>query len=137
MNTVKSIILFFLFTTFLSCENKTEKEIEEIDEVLKEGHDSVMPKSMVIGTIKKDMLTSVEASSDSLKNAANATAAKLQKAEDDMYTWMEDYGKALNDIKDQEEKLKLYKLLKDQIEQIRKDTDSSIEEAKKLTALPK
>jgi chromosome segregation ATPase len=137
MNIVKGLVALFLLVALVSCENKTEKEIEEIDKVLREGHDKVMPQSMKIGNIKKELLSSVETASDSLKNQANDLAQKLQKSEDEMYTWMEDYGKALNEVQDKEEKLKIYKSLKEQIEKIKKETEESIDAAKKFTESPK
>ncbi len=133
MNRLKNLLLLVLFVTVVSsCENKTDKELEELNKVLMEGHDTVMPKSMTIGNLKKDLIGTTETASDSVKSEVAALSDRLQKAEDDMYTWMEDYGKALNDIEDKEEKLKLYKSLKEDIERIRKETDESIEKARKI-----
>ena len=65
-------------------------------------------------------------SNDSLKNQALEISTSLQKAEDDMYLWMDNFGKAMNDVKNEEEKLKLYKELNTEIKNITTLTDESI-----------
>lgn len=137
MNTVKSFFVVFSFLFLVSCDNKIEKEIEELNTILMKGHDEVMPKSMNISIVKKELLASVENAPDSLKNAALVLSAQLQKAEDDMYRWMDNYGKAMNDVKDKNEKLELYKGLQSEIEKINALTDESIEKTKSFAGTQK
>ena len=98
------------------------------------GHDYVMPKTMQIASVKKDLLAAAETSNDSLKNQALEISTSLQKAEDDMYLWMDNFGKAMNDVKNEEEKLKLYKELNTEIKNITTLTDESIAKAKAYVA---
>lgn len=137
MNTTKLFFVVFSFLFLVSCDNKIEKEIEELNTILMIGHDEVMPKSMNISIVKKELLASVENAPDSLKNAALVLSAQLQKAEDDMYRWMDNYGKAMNDVKDKNEKLELYKGLQSEIEKIKALTDESIEKTKSFAGIQK
>ena len=137
MNTTKLFFVVFSFLFLVSCDNKIEKEIEELNTILMIGHDEVMPKSMNISIVKKELLASVENAPDSLKNAALVLSAQLQKAEDDMYRWMDNYGKAMNDVKDKNEKLELYTGLQSEIEKIKALTDESIEKTKSFAGIQK
>ncbi len=130
MKSMKSLVVIISFLLVFSCDNKIEKEIESLNTVLMTGHDEVMPKSMNISEVKKELIASVENAPDSIKNAALELSTQLQKAEDDMYTWMDNYGKAMNDVKDKNEKLELYKGLQSEIEKIKALTDESIANAK-------
>ncbi len=130
MKSIKSLVVIISFLLVFSCDNKIEKEIESLNTVLMKGHDEVMPKSMNIAEVKKELIASVENAPDSIKNAALELSTQLQKAEDDMYAWMDNYGKAMNDVKDKNEKLKLYKGLQSEIEKIKTLTDESIAKAK-------
>ncbi len=130
MKSMKYFVVIISFFLVVSCDNKTEKEIESLNTVLMKGHDEVMPKSMNIAEVKKELIASVENAPDSIKNAALELSTQLQKAEDDMYTWMDNYGKAMNDVKDKNEKLELYKGLQSEIEKIKALTDESIANAK-------
>jgi hypothetical protein len=130
MKSMKSLVVIISFLLVVSCDNKIEKEIEGLNKVLMKGHDEVMPKSMNIAEVKKELIASVENAPDSIKNTALELSTQLQKAEDDMYTWMDNYGKAMNDVKDKNEKLELYKGLQTEIEKIKALTDESIANAK-------
>jgi hypothetical protein len=130
MKSMKSLVVIISFLLVVSCDNKIEKEIESLNKVLMKGHDEVMPKSMNIAEVKKELIASVENAPDSIKNTALELSTQLQKAEDDMYTWMDNYGKAMNDVKDKNEKLELYKGLQTEIEKIKALTDESIANAK-------
>lgn len=127
---MKYFVVIISFLLVVSCDNKTEKEIERLNTVLMKGHDEVMPKSMNISEVKKELIASVENAPDSIKNTALELSTQLQKAEDDMYAWMDNYGKAMNDVKDKNEKLELYKGLQSEIEKIKALTDESIANAK-------
>ncbi len=130
MKSMKYFVVIISFFLVVSCDIKTEKEIESLNTVLMKGHDEVMPKSMNIAEVKKELIASVENAPDSIKNTALELSTQLQKAEDDMYTWMDNYGKAMNDVKDKNEKLELYKGLQSEIEKIKALTDESIANAK-------
>ena len=52
MNTTKLFFVVFSFLFLVSCDNKIEKEIEELNTILMIGHDEVMPKSMNISIVK-------------------------------------------------------------------------------------
>jgi predicted nucleic acid-binding Zn-ribbon protein len=120
--------------SFTSCNNKLKAELETVNTELMKGHDDVMPKTMQIASVKKDLLAAAETSNDSLKNQALEISTSLQKAEDDMYLWMDNFGKAMNDVKNEEEKLKLYKELNTEIKNITTLTDESIAKAKAYVA---
>jgi hypothetical protein len=137
MKSMKFLIVIISFLLVVSCDNKIEKEIEGLNKVLMKGHDEVMPKSMNIAEVKKELIASVENAPDSIKNTALELSTQLQKAEDDMYTWMDNYGKAMNDVKDKNEKLELYKGLQTEIEKIKALTDESIVKAKTFTTKQK
>jgi hypothetical protein len=129
----KVVVVLFLGVfggLFWACNSGQSTEIETLNKELMAGHDEVMPKSMGIVNIKKEVLASIENGSDSLKNRALEINTNLQKAEDDMYKWMDDYGKAMNEAKNDAEKLALYKGLKMEIEAIKLSTSGSIKEAK-------
>ncbi len=130
----KLTILFLFLVVATSCGNGKDKEIEELNKTLMAGHDEVMPKSMNISSLKKNILEKVKDSSDEMKNKALELNTSLQKAEDDMYLWMDNYGKAMNDVEDKEEKLTLYKSLSTDIERVKKDTDFAISNAKAFLA---
>jgi hypothetical protein len=130
-------VIFTLNLFFSACENKTQIEIEKLNTILLDGHNQVMPKSMAIPAIKKELLDCVTNANQGLKNQALAIAKDLQKADDNMITWMEQYGMAMNEIKDENEKLAKYKTLKPQIESIKIETESSILKAKAFIALQK
>jgi hypothetical protein len=133
---MKNVILFFLMVSIglVSCADKNKEEIEKLNKVLMEGHDALMPKTMGIADIKKDLLASAEKATEADKATALSISTNLQKAEDDMYEWMKNFGTAMNDVKDPAEKLKLYKELEVEVKKLTADTDSSIEAAKKFTA---
>ncbi len=128
------VVLLSTALSLSSCNNKLKAELESVNTELMKGHDDVMPKTMQIASVKKDLLAAAETSNDSLKNQALEISTSLQKAEDDMYLWMDNFGKAMNDVKNEEEKLKLYKELNTEIKNITTLTDESIAKAKAYVA---
>lgn len=128
------VVLLSTALSLSSCNNKLKAELETVNTELMKGHDDVMPKTMQIASVKKDLLAAAETSNDSLKNQALEISTSLQKAEDDMYLWMDNFGKAMNDVKNEEEKLKLYKELNSEIKNITTLTDESIAKAKAYVA---
>ena len=67
------------------------------------------------------------------KALALKLSTDLQKAEDDMYEWMKNFGVAMNDEKDKNEKLRLYTELEVEVKKLTTDTESAISAAKKFT----
>ncbi|MBK6977188.1 MAG: hypothetical protein IPH28_08920 [Cytophagaceae bacterium] len=131
-NFIKLSALLVLVFVATSCDQKTDKEIETINAELMKGHDEIMPKTMMIADLKKNLLSAAEGKSEELKNQALEISTNLQKAEDDMYLWMENYGKAMNDVEDKTEKLKLYKELNTEVKSLKDLTVKSMDDAKKF-----
>ena len=77
-------------------------------------------------------MAAAEGKSEEVKNQALEISTNLQKAEDDMYMWMENYGKAMNEVEDKTEKLKLYKELNTEVKSLKELTVKSMEDAKKF-----
>lgn len=125
------LIFSFCFVLFYSCTNSFDSEIEKLNKDLMAGHDKVMPKSLIINQVKKKLLDKVKDSDESIKNEALQIASELQKAEDDMYAWMDDYSEAMN-TENSKEKFESYQKLKVKIDDIAIKTDSSISKAKKF-----
>lgn len=128
------LILFAIVITFTSCENKLQKEVDAQQASLMKLHDELMPKSMKIDKIKADLQTLYKSEnvSDSLSVLIIDTSMKLQKTNDDMYLWMKNFGTAMNDVTDLNEKKKLYDELEPEIERIKAETDEFTNKAKSL-----
>jgi hypothetical protein len=129
-----SNLIFALLLGFtMACGNKIDGEIEKLNTVLMKGHDEAMPKTMAIADIKKDLMAASEKASEADKAVALKLSTDLQKAEDDMYEWMKNFGVAMNDVKDKNEKLKLYTELEVEVKKLTNDTETAIAAAKKFT----
>jgi len=129
-----SNLIFALLIGFtMACGNKIDGEIEKLNTVLMTGHDEIMPKTMAIADIKKDLMAASEKAAEADKAVALKLSTDLQKAEDDMYEWMKNFGVAMNDVKDKNEKLKLYTELEVEVKNLTTDTESAIAAAKKFT----
>jgi hypothetical protein len=129
-----SNLIFALLIGFtIACGNKIDGEIEKLNTVLMKDHDEVMPKTMAIADIKKDLMAASEKASEADKAVALKLSTDLQKAEDDMYEWMKNFGVAMNDVKDKNEKLNLYTGLEVEVKKLTTDTESAIAAAKKFT----
>jgi hypothetical protein len=127
-----SLLFAFIFCLLMSCENKIDGKIEELNTLLMKGHEEVMPKTMAIADIKKDLIDAAAKGTAADQEAALQISTNLQKAEDDMYEWMKEFGVAMNDVKDKNEKLKLYTELEVEVKKLTSDTESSIDSAKKF-----
>ena len=127
-----SVLFAFIFSLMMACDNKIDGQIEELNAVLMKGHDEVMPKTMAIADIKKDLMEAAAKGTETDKESALQISTNLQKAEDDMYEWMKNFGVAMNDVKDKNEKLKLYSELDVEVRKLTSDTESSIAAAKKF-----
>ena len=129
-----SNLIFALLIGFtMACGNKIDGEIEKLNTVLMKGHDEVMPKTMAIADIKKDLMAASEKATEADKAVALKLSTDMQKAEDDMYEWMKNFGEAMNDVKDKNEKLKLYTELEVEVKKLTTDTETAIAAAKKFT----
>ncbi|WP_367915382.1 hypothetical protein [Leadbetterella sp. DM7] len=132
MKFLKSFLPVFLVFT-LSCNNRSSAEMDQLYEELVKGHDEVMPKSMAIPSIRENMIKAVENAPEDKKNTALDISTRLQKAEEQMNEWMVEFGNAIN-TEAEDQKLETYKRLHEEIIRLKAETDSSISEAKKLTA---
>jgi cytochrome c556 len=130
---ISNLIVALLIGFTVACGNKTDGEIEKLNTALMKGHDEVMPKTMAIADIKKDLMAASEKASEADKAEALKLSTDLQKAEDDMYEWMKNYGVAMNEVKDKNEKLKLYTELEVEVKKLSADTETAIAAAKKFT----
>ncbi|SOE19987.1 hypothetical protein SAMN06298216_0486 [Spirosomataceae bacterium TFI 002] len=133
---MKNLIYLFsiLMISLTACDNELKKELETQQATLMKLHDEVMPKSMRIDKIKANLqtLSQSQNDNDSLSVLITDTSVKLQKTNDDMYTWMKNFGVAMNDVTDLDEKKKLYDELEIEIEKIKAETDEYTEKAQKL-----
>lgn len=133
---MKNLIYLFsiLLISLTACDNELKKELETQQATLMKLHDEVMPKSMRIDKIKANLqtLSQSQNDNDSLSVLITDTSVKLQKTNDDMYTWMKNFGVAMNDVTDLDEKKKLYDELEIEIEKIKAETDEYTEKAQKL-----
>lgn len=130
----KIIIALATFVVFgaTQCTSSGEKEVKELDAVLMKGHDEVMPKSLRLGDIKSEVMAKAANADSATKAKAIALSTDLQKADDAMYKWMEEYGVAMNDITDNTKKMEVYKKLKTEIEEIKVATDNAIKAAEEF-----
>lgn len=130
--------LFMVVTVFgllFSCgPSEEELKVESLHKELMEGHDKVMPMSMRLPKLKASVLESVAdlEEGEESKTEAMDLATSLTQANDAMYTWMDNFAVAMNDIKDTNEKLKRYELLNIEINEIGEATKKSIEMANKF-----
>lgn len=127
-------VLPVLLVFTLSCKNGSSAELKQLYDELVKGHDEVMPKSMAIPSIRETMIKAVENAPEDKKNEALDISTRLLKAEDGMNEWMVEFGNAINTEEDETKKLNTYKKLHEEILRLKADTDSSISDAKKLTA---
>lgn len=132
MKLLKSVLPALLVFT-LSCTSQSSAELNQLYNELVKGHDEVMPKSMAIPSIRESMIKAVENATEEKKNEALDISTRLLKAEEKMNEWMVEFGNAINTETD-DNKLETYKRLHEEITRLKADTDSSISDAKKLTA---
>ncbi len=132
MKLLKSVLPVLLIFTF-SCTGRSSAELEQLYDELVKGHDEVMPKSMAIPSIRESMIKAVENASEEKKNQALDISTRLLKAEEKMNEWMVEFGEAINS-EAEDKKLETYKRLHEEIVRLKEETDSSISDAKNLTA---
>lgn len=131
---IAASVLLVVFV--IACGNPLQAELETQQAELMKLHDEVMPKSMRIDKLKSQLgdFKKENEVSDSLQILIMDTSMKLGKANDDMYLWMKDFGTAMNDVENLEEKKKLYDELQPEIERIAKETNDYIKLAKEIIA---
>ena len=134
---MKHILIALAFVGFLlSCGGPSEvdKKLDALYAELIKGHDDVMPLSMKLPKLKTEVLASVNnlPEGDSLKTQAVEIGIALIKANEDMYTWMDAFAVAMNDVEDKKEKLVLYEKLKVDIVKIDEATHECMETAQNL-----
>lgn len=127
---MKYLFLFFVAALFAACSSSSgeqDKEIESLHKELIKGHDEVMPLSMQLPKLKEKVLAHAEETED--VDAAQTLSLVLTKANDDMYTWMDDFAEAMK-VEDKAFKISAYKRLQDEISVIGEDTREAIKDAK-------
>lgn len=126
------IAVLALFVFSVSCKNQENQETEKLYQEAVKGHDEVMPKSMAIPSIREKMMKAVESASEEKKQEALDISTRLLKAEDQMNVWMVEFGDAING--EDAQKLTSYKRLTEDITKLNAETQTAIDDAKKLTA---
>lgn len=127
---MKYLFLFFVAALFAACSSSSgeqDKEIESLHKELIKGHDEVMPLSMQLPKLKEKVLAHAEETED--VDTAQTLSLVLTKANDDMYTWMDDFAEAMK-VEDKAFKISAYKRLQDEISVIGEDTREAIKDAK-------
>lgn len=129
----KVLTVGILMVLMVACgPSEEDMATDKLYSQLMEGHDEVMPKSMLLPKMKTKMLAMVAdlSETDSLKTVALDLSSDLTKANEDMYTWMAEFAVAMNNIEDKSEKLKRYTTLNEEIAAIGEATNSVMEKAK-------
>ncbi|MFT7434475.1 MAG: hypothetical protein ACI8UX_000262 [Psychromonas sp.] len=130
---MKKVLTAGILMMFMVACGPSEQDIaiEKVYGELMEGHDEVMPKSMLLPKVKTKILAKVAdlPEFDSLKTVALDLSHDLTKANEAMYTWMDEFAAAMNDVEDKSEKLKLYTILNLEIITISDATNSVMEKA--------
>lgn len=117
---MKNLLAAFLIIFSLACTDKTAEEAAKLKEETFKIHDEVMPISMNLEDLKANVMKKAEADT-TLKKAALDISSALDKAYNDMETWMPKLGEAA-DMKDGEEKIKALTTLKAEGEQLKQST---------------
>ncbi|CAH0995414.1 hypothetical protein EMA8858_01535 [Emticicia aquatica] len=111
-----SIILLFA----VACTDKVAEESAKLKAETFKIHDDVMPISMNLEDLKANVMKKAESDS-TLKSTALDISLELDKAYTSMEEWMPKLGEAA-EMKDGEEKLKVFVSLKTEGEQIKQKT---------------
>ncbi len=123
------ILILCVFTTIACKTASSNSELETLKTQSMKLHDEVMPNTMKISEIKKQVLEKSDTGDASAKDIAQNINAKLQNAEDLMYKWMDDLGTVMNKKTDEAAELKSYKELVASVGKIKADTDAALKEA--------
>lgn len=117
---MKKILASFLILLAVACTDKSAKESAKLKEETFKIHDDVMPISMNLEDLKTDVMKKAETDT-TLKKAALDISLELDKAYNEMEAWMPKIGEAA-DMKDDEEKVKVFSSLKTEGESIKQKT---------------
>jgi len=115
-NLLAALLVVFSF----ACTDKSAEEAAKLKEETFKIHDEVMPISMNLEDLKTNVMKKAEADTTLKKTALDISSA-LDKAYNDMETWMPKLGEAA-DMKDGEEKVKALTALKAEGEQLKQST---------------
>ena len=117
---MKNLLAALLVVFSFACTDKSAEEAAKLKEETFKIHDEVMPISMNLEDLKTNVLKKAEADTTLKKTALDISSA-LDKAYNDMETWMPKLGEAA-DMKDGEEKVKALTALKAEGEQLKQST---------------
>ena len=117
---MKKIFASLLILFAVACSDKSAEESAKLKEETFKIHDDVMPISMNLEDLKADVMKKAEADT-TLKKAALDISLDLDKAYNEMEAWMPKIGEAA-DMKDSEEKVKIFTELKTEGESIKQKT---------------
>ncbi|WP_394991443.1 hypothetical protein [Emticicia sp.] len=117
---MKNLLILLLILFAFSCTDKSVEEAAKLKEETFKIHDDVMPISMNLEDLKEKVMKKVETDTTEKKQALGISLA-LDKAYNDMEVWMPKLGAAA-DMKDGEEKVKVFTELKAEGEKIKQNT---------------
>lgn len=117
---MKNLLAALLVVFSFACTDKSAEEAAKLKEETFKIHDEVMPISMNLEDLKINVMKKAEADTTLKKTALDISSA-LDKAYNDMETWMPKLGEAA-DMKDGEEKVKALTALKAEGEQLKQST---------------
>ncbi len=117
---MKNLLAALLVVFSFACTDKSAEEAAKLKEETFKIHDEVMPISMNLEDLKTNVMKKAEADTTLKKTALDISSA-LDKAYNDMETWMPKLGEAA-DMKDGEEKVKALTALKAEGEQLKQST---------------
>lgn len=134
MSRFSFILLSFASLFIISCQdNKSDVLHKEIMTI----HDEIMPKTGEISYLYLAFRKKLETDSSismAQRQELSAQADDLEKAEEEMMVWMNDYiiPQTLRDTKNSEEIISYLQDQKIVISKIKEHTEASLEKAKKL-----
>jgi hypothetical protein len=117
---MKKILASIIVLFVISCTDKVAEESAKLKAETFKIHDDVMPISMNLEDLKANVMKKAESDS-TLKSTALDISLELDKAYTSMEEWMPKLGEAA-EMKDGEEKLKVFVSLKTEGEQIKQKT---------------
>ena len=117
---MKNFLILLISLFVFSCTDKSAEEAAKLKEETFKIHDDVMPISMNLEDLKEKVMKKVETDTTEKKQALGISLA-LDKAYNDMEVWMPKLGAAA-DMKDGEEKVKVFTELKAEGEKIKQNT---------------
>jgi hypothetical protein len=117
---MKNVLILFIALVAVSCTDKSAEDAAKLKEETFKIHDDVMPISMNLEDLKVKVMKKAETDTTAKKEAL-AISLALDKAYNDMEAWMPKLGEAA-DMKDGEEKVKIFTVLKVEGEGIKQST---------------